>query len=863
MGNPIRVLYLDDEPALLDITKRYLEKEGLFSVDIVTSAYEALRIISLEEYDAIISDYQMPDMNGIEFLKKVRATGNFIPFIIFTGRGREEVVIEALNSGADFYIQKGGDPIAQFAELSNKILYAVKRRHAEEVVNSDEAQLRQIIDLVPHMIFAKDWNGNYILANQAVAEGYNTTVSKLVGKPQTLFHRNSTELMHMLEDDREVMTSGKIKFIPEEPYIDAFGKQRFLQTVKVPFTALGSNKQAVLGVAIDITERKQIEEALRESEQRYRNVIEDQTEFISRFLPDGTHVFVNEAYCRYFGLKREEILGHRFRPKIPIGDQERVKKFFESLTPDHPVGIIEHRIVMTDGTIRWQRWSDRAIFNSLGIVTEYQSVGRDTTENKQVEEALIESEEKYRSVIESFADPISVVDREFKITLANTKLLTWLRTLGRSDDIIGKQLLDAFPFLPHSVLDEYRTVFAKGTILVSEEATQIDNAKIVTETRKIPLKRNNDIVAVIAVIRDITDRKFVEEALRKSEENYRLIAENTADIIWIFDMNLHLTYISPSVEKIRGFTVEEALKQTLDQMLTPESAAAAIKLFNEEMAVENRGIADPNRTLFIETEDYCKNGSTIWVQNSISLLREADGLPYAILGISHDITERKRTEEVLRLANRKLNLLSLMTRHDINNQLTLLQSYLEILGNKYLDPPFDEYFQKCTSAARQISAMIRFTKEYEEIGVHVPVWQDCRSLIEMAANEVPIGKITVENDIPPGKEIFADPLITKVFYNLIDNAVKYGGTLSIIRFSAEGSGDNLVIICEDDGKGIPFEEKEKIFNRGFGKNTGLGLFLSREILDITGVKIKETSEPDKGARFEITIPKGMWRLITH
>ena len=130
------------------------------------------------------------------------------------------------------------------------------------------------------------------------------------------------------------------------------------------------------------------EQALRRSEERYRNVIEDQTEFICRFLPDGTHVFINEAYCRYFGLKRDEIIGHRFRPKIPADDRERVRRFFVSLTQDNPIDSIEHRIIMLDGSIRWQAWSDRAIFDLSGTIIEYQSVGRDITARYLSEEYL-------------------------------------------------------------------------------------------------------------------------------------------------------------------------------------------------------------------------------------------------------------------------------------------------------------------------------------------------------------------------------------------------------------------------------------------------------------------------------------------
>jgi DNA-binding response OmpR family regulator len=149
MPDEIRILYVDDEPSLLELGKIFLERSGKFSVDIITSSLAALTLQSKNNYDAIISDYQMPEMNGIEFLKKIRSSGNTIPFILFTGRRREEVVIQALNEGADFYLQKGGEPVSMFAELSHKIRYAVMRRHAEDSLKQNEAQLRQIIDLVP------------------------------------------------------------------------------------------------------------------------------------------------------------------------------------------------------------------------------------------------------------------------------------------------------------------------------------------------------------------------------------------------------------------------------------------------------------------------------------------------------------------------------------------------------------------------------------------------------------------------------------------------------------------------------------------------------------------------------------------
>src|SRR5208283_2630740 len=148
------VLYVDDEPGLLEIGKLFLEQSGQFTVDVTTSALDALALLNTKTYDAIISDYQMPDMDGIKFLKTLKSSGNNLPFILFTGRGREEVVIEAINSGADFYLQKGGDPTAQFAELVHKIRQAVSRRHAERSLVESEKRLSDIINFLPDATFA-------------------------------------------------------------------------------------------------------------------------------------------------------------------------------------------------------------------------------------------------------------------------------------------------------------------------------------------------------------------------------------------------------------------------------------------------------------------------------------------------------------------------------------------------------------------------------------------------------------------------------------------------------------------------------------------------------------------------------------
>ena len=233
-----------------------------------------------------------------------------------------------------------------------------------------------------------------------------------------------------------------------------------------------------------------------------------------------------------------------------------------------------------------------------------------------------------------------------------------------------------------------------------------------------------------------------------------------------------------------------------------------------------------------------------------------DGTYYGRTWTFHDITEQKRTQASLLIANRKLNLLSSMTRHDINNQTEVLTGHLALLRLQMPLLADNDHLRKAEKAAARVSAMVEFTKTYEDIGVHAPAWHDVHELVEAGRAEVSPGAAEVVNDVPPGTMIFADPLISKVFYNLIHNAIHHGGSTSTIHFTLEDRDGVRFIVCEDDGVGIGDEMKGRLFAKGAGKNHGLGLFLSREILAITGISINENGEPGKGARFVMALPGG-------
>ena len=178
----ISVLYVDDEPGLLEIGKIFLEKSGQFSVDIVTSAPDALAILATKTYDAILSDYQMPEMDGIEFLKSVRASGNTIPFLILTGRGREEIVIQALNEGANYYLQKGGKLVPQFTEIAHQIRHAVQERWAESDLRNLERREVDILDFIQEPTFTIDMSGQVTSWNRAIENLTGIPATEILGK---------------------------------------------------------------------------------------------------------------------------------------------------------------------------------------------------------------------------------------------------------------------------------------------------------------------------------------------------------------------------------------------------------------------------------------------------------------------------------------------------------------------------------------------------------------------------------------------------------------------------------------------------------------------------------------------------------
>ncbi len=227
--------------------------------------------------------------------------------------------------------------------------------------------------------------------------------------------------------------------------------------------------------------------------------------------------------------------------------------------------------------------------------------------------------------------------------------------------------------------------------------------------------------------------------------------------------------------------------------------------------------------------------------------------------VIRNIHEAYLAKSALIRTNLKLNLLNDITRHDMLNSLTALLLNLDRAKDIPHTPEMQDVIQSAERAAGVLLEQVEFTRDYQDLGVNAPVWQDAGKVLDKVLSTLSLSGISITSDLD-GILVYADPLFGKVLYNLADNAIRHGKTLDCIRFGYCEDPDGLLLSIEDNGTGIPPDRKEKIFQRGYGEGSGLGLFLVREILSITGIQIIETGMPGKGARFEIKVPPGSYRM---
>lgn len=337
-----------------------------------------------------------------------------------------------------------------------------------------------------------------------------------------------------------------------------------------------------------------------------------------------------------------------------------------------------------------------------------------------------------------------------------------------------------------------------------------------------------------------------DEDLRRSEVRYRTFIESAEDAIYTVDEQLRYLAVNTRQLQQRGLSPEAYHGKSYADFHTPEETDRFSGLVDRVI-----------RTGETVQDEYARGGRS-YLRKITPVVDPVDRRIVAVTVVSRDTTDQKEAVRMVSELNRKLDILNQVTWHDIINKLTVISGFNGIISESTPDPNIREYLGMSDRAVVTIRDQIQFARDYREIGIHSPCWQEISSTVEKAGESIPEFPVFVGPECS-GKEVYADPLLVKAFYNLIDNSRRYGDPGDGIRISCVQEGKDLTIAFEDNGEGVPAGEKERIFERGVGKNTGFGLFLIREILRMTGIEIHETGEQGKGARFVIRVPEGKFR----
>ena len=358
---------------------------------------------------------------------------------------------------------------------------------------------------------------------------------------------------------------------------------------------------------------------------------------------------------------------------------------------------------------------------------------------------------------------------------------------------------------------------------------------------------------IVLVGNRIPDGREADEALREREQRFKEFSELLPQAVYETDAKGVLIFANRPAIECFGYTPEDFLQPfPIFRVISPEEREAAVTNFMGTLHGARKAVG-------AEYTAIKKDGTRFTMMTYASPIIR-NGKPVGLRGLALDITERKRMEEALQAAHRKIMLLNSITRHDILNTVTALMGYTSLLKESRGPEEIASLIGKIEKTTYRIRQQIEFTRDYQELGLQGPQWQSAQEVAAASTALLRAPGITVEIRLE-GLSVYADMLLGKVFYNLVDNSLRHaGGGLSRITMSWKEQPPGAVILYQDNGTGVAEGQKDRIFAYGVGKGSGLGLFLTREILSLTGIAIRETGGPGKGARFELSIPSACSRI---
>lgn len=466
----------------------------------------------------------------------------------------------------------------------------------------------------------------------------------------------------------------------------------------------------------------------------------------------------------------------------------------------------------------------------------------ESSELRRTRGALRQSQQKFESLFVGNPEASVYLDAEFHIVDANPR---FLKLFGYSiDEVRGKHIDDVV--VPDNLMEEGRRLdenAANGYVYYDTVRKRKDGSLVSVSVSAAPLTVEHRLIGYVGVYKDISEMKKTEEELAESRRHFQSLFNLMVDPVAIVDEKGKILEVTSRVEKITGFKKEELIGKNFFRTKIATTKTKAIMLKN--LVKRMMGMHTPPYEVEILTKDGRKLPYEINAAKIDYKGKAAD------LIVFRDVSERKKLEE-------KLRIVGSLTRHDVRNKLSAVTGNAYLLKRKLAgNPEALEQLADMENAVRNVEAIFEFARTYEKLGVEQLAYVDVKKTVDEAVGLFPDLKgVRIVNECG-GLTVLADSLLRQLFYNLIDDSLKYGEKLTQIRVRYEECEDKLRLIYEDNGVGISRDAKSKLFTEGFttGKGSGYGLYLIRRITEVYGWAISETGTHGKGAQFTIDIPK--------
>lgn len=880
-GECVHVLHVDDDSCCLKVAKECLEMQDKFQVDTALSAEAAVEKMKNKKYDVVICDYAMPRKDGLEFLKDLRDAGNDIPFIIFTGEGREEVAIKALNLGADRYFNKVGDPETVYGELAHSVFQVVQGRKRQDALGASEDYLKAILSSIFTGVLVIDAETHEIMdVNSNALEAIGASKEHVIGRVCHNFICPAQKGKCPITDMGQAVDKSERVLLGADG-----GKIPILKTV---VTMTWKGHKYMVESFVDITERKKVERALRENQEKFKQLFMDSPEAAVYTEPNSRISDINPRFTELFGYSLDEVKGKDINHVVVQNDKIEEAEMLGKASLE---GCLYHETVRKrkDGSLVPVSISVAPITfegKTIGSVGLY----RDITERKCYEKRLsalniyshkLNTAKSMEEIDEVTLDAAEkTLGFEFAdIFIIKGKMLNLVTYRGQSKTSSLALPVDG---------DEGVSVKAAKTgkpILVpdiSKEKAYVEGGLGARSELAVPIKIGNRVLGVLNIesrrldafsekdlelleilashaataISNLDRAEKLETSareIRESQQKFEKLFMDNPEAMAYMDSEFHILEINPRFTKLFGYSLAEVRGKHINDMIVPMDGMEQARMFDER--------ASKGETYHEDTVRKRKDGTLIPVAFSTAPI-VVEGQVISHTAVYKDISQLKKAEEGLRetlkkleTTNEKLRVVGRLSRHDVRNKLSA------VVGNAYLakkklpaNSEALEYLAGIETVVQQAVRIFDFARTYEMLGaeelVYVGVEKTINEAISLFSDLQGVKVMNECHDL----QVLADSLLRELFYNLIDNSLKYGKKITQIRIFYEKSEDQLRLVYEDDGVGITPDEKLNLFKEGIGKGTGYGLYLIKKMMEVYGWTIHETGQPGQGARFLITIP---------